>query len=191
VPPPNGPTSPALQAFQALCHEYYTCYVFASKGMENFAKTFPVDLVKYPNQQIYIGNTPPGKAPAQSAMSAAKAVASAQQDGEFQDTIGKALLIRIYAEWDERYRHEIAEEFSVAAKAVRCDLMGDLRRVRHWIVHGKSVVELDVAKIIVVPWKLAAGDAFLISFAMFREFANCINAMLVQIDALYLPKIEQ
>ena len=180
---PNVPTSAALQAFQALCHEYYTCYVFASKGMENFAKTFPVDLAKYPNQQIYIGNTPPGKGPAQSAMSAAKAVASAKQDGEFQDTIGKALLIRIYAEWDERYRHEMAEEFSVKAKAVRCDLMGDLRRVRHWIVHSKSVVELDASKIVVVPWKLTAGDAFLITSAMFREFANCINAMHVQIDA--------
>ncbi len=181
--PPNTPTSTALKAFQALCHEYYTCYVFASQGMEKFAKSFPLDPAKYPNQRIYIGNTAPGEGPAQSEMSAAKAVASAQRDGEFQDTIGKALLIRIYAEWDELYRHQMAEEFSVAAKAVRCDLMGDLRRVRHWIVHSKSIVETDVSKVVVLPWKLPAGDAFRITSAMFREFANCINAMQVQIDA--------
>ena len=173
--------SPALSAFQALCHEYYTCYVFAADGMEKHVVTLPIDPQKYPNQKIYIGHTHPDEGNAQSVMSAAKAAAGAQRDGEFPDIIAKALLIRMYAEWDERYRHQIAEEFSVEPKCVRSDLVGDLRRVRHWIVHSKSVVGADVTKICVLPWKLVEGDALRVTSAMFREFVDCINSMQVKV----------
>jgi len=173
--------SAALSAFQALCHEYYTCYVFAADGMEKHAATLPIDLQKYPNQRIYIGHTHPNEGNAQSVMSAAKAVESARRDGEFPDIIAKALLIRMYAEWNERYRPKIAEEFSVEAKDVRSDLMGDLRHVRNWIVHGKAVVGAEVTKICVLPWKLTEGSTLHVSSAMFREYADCINSMQVQI----------
>lgn len=174
--------SPGLSAFQALCHEYYTCYVFAADGMEKHVATLPIDLQKYPNQKIYIGHTHPNEDNAQSVISAAKAAASAKRDGDFSDIIAKALLIRMYAEWDERYRHQIAEEFTVEAKCVRSNLMGDLRHVRHWIVHGKSVVGASVTKICVLPWKLADGDALRVTSAMFREFADCVNSMQVEVD---------
>jgi hypothetical protein len=174
--------SPALSAFQALCHEYYTCYVFAADGMEKLVATLPFDPQKYPNQKIFIGHTHPNEGKPQSVMSAAKAVASAKRDGEFPDILAKALLVRIYAEWDERFRHEIAQEFSVDAKKVLSDLMGDIRRVRHWIVHGKSVVEADVSEIRVLPWKLSQGDTLHVTSAMFRELADRLNNMQVTIN---------
>jgi hypothetical protein len=172
--------SAALSAFQVLCHEYYTCYVFAASGMEKVVATLPFDPEKYPNQKIYIGHTHPDEGMPQSSMSAAKAVSGAKRDGEFQDILCKALLIRIYAEWDERYRHQIAEEFSVDAKQVLSDLMGDLRRVRHWIVHSKSTIEQDASKILVLPWKLTSGNVLHVTSGMFRELADCINNMQVK-----------
>jgi hypothetical protein len=174
--------SAALKAFQSLCHEYYTCYVFASAGMEKHVDGLPFDPAKYPNQQIYIGHTDPEKGKPQSVMSAAKAAANAKRDGEFQDILGKALMIRIYHEWDERFRHEMAKEFSVEANKVTCDLMGDLRRVRHWIVHNKSIIGPNVIKMRILPWKLKEGGLLHVTSAMFREFADCINNMQVRVN---------
>ena len=175
--------STSLDAFQAMCHEYYTCFVFAAAGMEKFVQTFPLDPKRYPNQQIFIGNTPPNEGGAQSVMSASKAAENAKRDGAFSDILSKSLVVRIYAEWDERYRHDMADEFGVPAPQIRSDLMGDLRRVRHWIVHRKSVIDTDCTKIKVLPWKLAAGETLYLASVMFRELLNCINDMQVEIAA--------
>jgi hypothetical protein len=170
-----------LVSFQTMCHEYYTCYVFASDGMEKLTATIPLDSEKYPDQRIFIGNTPPDQGKAQSVMSAAKAVANAKRDGEFQDILGKSLLIRIYAEWDERYRAQIGQEFGVSAREVQADLMGDLRRIRHWIVHSKSLIGKDAPKVAVLPWQLEVGRDLHVTSAMFRELADCLNTMTVRV----------
>lgn len=173
--------SSALLAFQAKCHEYYTCFALASSGMVHAVSSIQLDPVTYPNQKLFIGHSHPDEGPAQSVMPAEKAVRATQRDGEFQDVIGKALITLLYAEWDEYYRHQMASEFGVSAKDVASDLMGDLRLVRHWVVHCKSVVQSNVKKIKVLPWALHAGDRMHITSGMFRQLADCFNSMQVQI----------
>jgi len=150
--------------------------------MQNFVKRIPLDPQKYPNQRLSIGHADPDEGvPPQSVMSASKAVASAQRDGLFPDILAKALLIRLYAEWDERYRRDIGIEFGVKTSNVTAELMGELRIIRNWIVHKKSIVGTDASKIRVLPWKLKAGSEMQISSAMFRELVDCINTMRVEI----------
>lgn len=174
--------SPSLEKFQAVCHEYYTCFVLSAEGMRSFVQGLPIDPVKYPDQKFFIGNTPPEEGAAQSVMSAAQAHSSAQKNGTFPDIIAKALIIRLYAEWDERYRHEIAKEFGVNAKKVLCDLMGDVRRVRNWIVHSKSVIQNDAEKIVVLPWSVTPKKELRVSVEMLQQLMDSINNMPVKIS---------
>jgi len=173
--------SAALDAFQSSCHELYTCFVFASDGMEKLSQTLPVDESKYPNQKLYIGNMDRGQGPAQSVMSAKKAIESARRDGEFQDMLAKSLLVRLYAEWEEFHRSQIAHEYGVPNDHVLCGLMGELRRVRNWIVHNRSIVKRDVSRISVLPWVLKEGVEMKVSSQMMREFMTCANNMKVDL----------
>lgn len=174
-------TSPALAAFQSTCHEHYTCYVFASSGMEKVAAGLALDAERYPDQKIFIGNGRPDKVPAQSVIFARRAVGASQRDGAFQDTLGKALLTLIYAEWDEYFRHEIAREHSTSAEHISSPLMGEVRLVRQWIAHKKSIVQVNVSKLHVLPWKLEVGQKLLVTSAMFRELIDSVNCMAVEI----------
>lgn len=183
--------SKALEAFQSVCHEYYTCYAFACLGMQQVASSMKLEPDKYPNQRLFVSHRSPDAGHAQSVMNAAKAVQYSQRDGLFPDALAKAFITRMYADWDELYRHEIAREFSAAASWVKADLMGDLRRVRHWIVHGKSRVESDLGKILVLPWQLKDGVELHITSVMFRELADCLNCMQAHISPLTLSESDR
>ncbi|HEY8876494.1 MAG TPA: hypothetical protein VIN03_02950 [Roseateles sp.] len=149
--------------------------------MEKVVSSLPFDPAQYPDQRLFIGNSPPDKGPAQAVMPAAKAVQAAKRDGDFQDILGKSLITLIYAEWDEYYRHRIAAEFAVTAKDVASDLMGDLRLVRNWVIHNKSVVQSNAKNLKVLPWSIQVDDRLHITADMFRQLADCFNGMRVQI----------
>jgi len=102
------------------------------------------------------------------------AVKYSEKDGEYADRIAKAMFVTLYAEWDERFRKMIATECGVAAKQIKSDLMGDVRLVRHWIVHNKSVVNKKRHDLKVLPWQFDAGELKITAdrFAAFMVLVN-------------------
>jgi hypothetical protein len=173
-----------LSKFQERCHHYFTCFTFAAKGLQSVADKFRPGLVEGKNQSLFIGSGHPDEGKAHSKVKLKDAVLSSAKDGVFSDTIAKSIIVTIYSEWEEMYRHKIAEEAGAEAKNIISDLMGDLRIVRNWIVHNKSVVDKDRAKIKVLSWQLQEGHELKVTSEMFSSLIDNINAMTVAAHAV-------
>ena len=171
-----------LSNFQKRCHQYHTCFTFATMGLQNIADQFRDHIVESQDQNLFIGSGHPDENKPQSRISLKEAVIFSEKDGVFSDTLAKSIILAIYTEWDETYRQKIAAEEGVEAKNVMCDLMGDLRFVRHWIVHNKSIVDKNYTKFKILRWHLHQGQELKVSNEMFSGIIDCINTMTVAIN---------
>ena len=172
-------SSPALEEFQRSVHRYFTCFAFATKGFEMVRLSMPA--AESAEQRLFIGNGPPESGSALARIGLAEAHDFLLRDGLFTDAIAKSLLVRIYSEWEEKFRSELAAELGLLAASVTCDLMGDVRLIRNWIVHDKSVVQRDVSRIKVVNWPMKPGDELIITMGRFEELMIEVNRMVVAI----------
>lgn len=172
-------TNQVLAEFQARAHELYTCFVFAAMGFQNVAELLRPQLTGEANQTMLVGNTPPEQGRPQATIRMQDLVAFSSKDGSFTDTLAKSLIVLLYSEWDELYRHRFAKDIAVEASAVRSDLMGDIRQIRNWIVHNKSVIGNKPLK--VLPWQLSAGSLLTISENCFVQFMDQLNEMQVYV----------
>ncbi|MDB9510120.1 hypothetical protein PN499_02715 [Kamptonema animale CS-326] len=178
---PNMNQSVQLSIFKKRCHEYHTCLIFATMGLENIADTFRQSIVEDEDPDLFLVSGNPNENKPHSQIKLKKALMYSQRDGRFSDTLSKSMIVAIYTEWDEVFRQRIAAELESEAKNVMCDLMGDLRFVRHWIVHNKSTVDKNHTKIKVLPWHLHQGQELKVSSQMFSDIINCVNFMSVKI----------
>ncbi|MBD2612334.1 MAG: hypothetical protein RMY62_023595 [Nostoc sp. ZfuVER08] len=136
------------------------------------------------DQKLFIGSGHPDEAKPHSQIRMRDALLYSEKDGVFSDTIAKSIIVAIYSEWDEMYRQKIADEVGVEAKNLASDLMGDLRHVRNWIVHNKSVVDKNHKKIKILPWQLHQGEELKVSSEMFSSLIDAINVMQVAVATI-------
>lgn len=168
-----------LKDFQARGHELYTCFVFAAAGLNKTAETFRSLLTGDPNQTMFVGSTDPAQGICQAKIKVQDLVSFSRKDGLYTDILAKSLIVSLYSEWDELYRHRLANELEVEASAIKADLMGDIRHIRNWIVHNKSIVGKNPLK--VLPWKLTEGSLLTISEKCFEQFMDELNKMDVNV----------
>lgn len=171
-----------LSNFQKRCHQYYTCFIFATMGLQNIADKFKLSIIENQDQSLFIGSGHPDENKTLSQINLKEAVMYSQKDGVFSDTLAKSIIVNIYTEWNENYRQRIGAEVGTEAKNVMCDLMGDLRFVRNCIIHNKSTVDKNCTKFKILGWHLRQGEELKVSNAMFSEILDCINAMTVTIN---------
>lgn len=115
-----------------------------------------------------------------------KYLESSRINGAFSNEIAKAFVCTIYSLWDETYRNLIARDAQVDQKKVYADLMGDLRHIRHCIIHSKSEITNEHEKIKVIKWDLRPGE-LLITESMFKDLIDEINNMPVAIGRFSSP----
>lgn len=109
-------------------------------------------------------------------------VAHSEKNGAFTDILAKTLIVLMYTEWDELHRHNMAQELGVKAGDLKSDLMGDLRHVRHWIVHNKSRVDAKCKAIKLLPWSLSEGEVLNINKEQMAQLMDHINSMQVRVS---------
>lgn len=175
-----------LAEFRLNCQEYYICLKFASTGIRNIAEKLaenkPTSTARLWISEISISDG--GDATTKrnyASISMEKYLASSIDNGAFSNEIAKAFVCTIYSLWDETYRNLIAENAQVDQKQVYADLMGDLRHIRHCIIHSKSTITKEHEKIKVLSWNLQPG-ALVITQKMFADLINQINEMPVGIS---------
>ena len=97
-------------------------------------------------------------------------VEALQKDGEFDNLNNQAFIVFIYQLWDEHYRVEIAKVLGLGSKdEVYCDLLGDLRHIRHSIIHSQAVLDpshLGGLRVLPRTWSLQRGNLSLTSKMM-------------------------
>jgi hypothetical protein len=155
------------------------CYVVASQGLGERADKLIAHGADR-SKTILVGKGHPDLGNFHGSMQVGEFLDSSVRDGLFSDRIAKSFLTAMYAEWDESYRHKVAQEVGVMQNAVQSDLMGDMRLIRHCIVHSKSVVTNEHQRLKELKWELAPGDLRITS-EMFSRLVNQINRMQVLI----------
>ena len=63
------------------------------------------------------------------------------QGGEFENLYSKAFVVFAYQIWEELARPGIARALGVKNANVQCDLMGEWRHLRNWLVHPDEKTE--------------------------------------------------
>lgn len=60
-------------------------------------------------------------------------------DGINQRQLSYSVIVFIFTYWEDEIRPRLAKETGVAAKDVKCEILGDLRCIRNSILHTKGV----------------------------------------------------
>lgn len=106
--------------------------------------------------------------------------------GEFDQLGTKAMLVFMYTLWEETTRGNIADALHVKRSQVRCDLMGDMRHLRNFMVHPSENTKREYAR----------GAVFLPK--IWPEFpedptitASMVHALMEQLNAIFVEIHEE
>jgi hypothetical protein len=173
-------TSQAITDFQHACQKYFVCYTFSAGGLQDYAKKLASHSPDF-DKHVIVGTGHPDEKRWHAAIRIGEAIDSSQADGVFPDKIAKSFVTAMYSEWDEVFRHRVASEIGTNAKAIRSDLMGDLRLIRHCIVHNKSTITHEHERLKELKWQLSPGK-LTITKEMFSSLIDQINTMVVRME---------
>jgi len=171
--------SKAITEFQLTCQRYYICYCLAAIGLEGHAEQL-TKLAPDRTKTMFIGEGHPQDGKFHGSMNIGELLDSSRRHGAFADMIAQSFIVAMYTSWDELYRPAVAAEIGAGPKAVQSDLMGDLRLIRHCIVHKKSVISDEPEGIKELSWKLSPGK-LVVSAAMFQDLIAQINHLAVRV----------
>lgn len=82
-------------------------------------------------------------------------------DGENYRFIGNMALISIYEYWQNSCRNKLAKHHEVNSDKVVSPIFGDLRLLRHSIVHHKGIALSNVERCLIFTWFKADDDIFI------------------------------
>jgi hypothetical protein len=171
----------AITEFQLVCQKYYICYALAAVGLEERADWFVAHKADR-RETLIVSETDPTEENWPASINIGELIDQSQRNGVFSDKIAKSFMTAMYSEWDELYRPRIEAAAGVKKNTAKCDLMGDLRQIRHCVVHKKSVLSRKHTKLRELKWKLSPGE-LRITDDMFETLINQINKrMIVRVE---------
>lgn len=83
------------------------------------------------------------------------------EDGSNYIFIGNMGLIAIYQYWDDHCRKRVAAVLGVEKDQIHCDVFGDMRIIRHSIIHNNGIALPDIIGCKVLDW-FKQGDSIVI-----------------------------
>lgn len=162
-----------MAEFIDQCDEYLMCLHFAAMGISAEGERFKKQGAKK-GQQIWIASDTATKAEFHARMDASDFIEKSARNGYFSNELVKSLLCMIYSLWDETYRHKIAAAANIDAGDIVAPLMGDLRKIRHCIIHNKSEISDKGINFEALNWSLTPGK-LIITENMFIELNDHIR----------------
>ena len=96
------------------------------------------------------------------------------ENGSNWQFIGKMCVITIYQYWEDYFRPEIAKQLGVEKDDIVSDIMGDLRLIRHSIIHRGGVALKEVENCKVLQW-FREGDEISIDENKFKKIIFLIK----------------
>lgn len=113
-------------------------------------------------------------------------VADAVSDrGEFERLYAKAFVVFTYQIWNDVTRNQIADALKLGdPRHVKCDLMGDLRLLRNWLIHPTKEAEEKLfgkSKVLSQSLRLRRNDPGLTA-GMVAVIMRLLNNMQVDVD---------
>lgn len=174
-----------LDEFRSLCQRHYFAYIYTLFGLQiEHEKYKEIYDPVYKDNIIGIGSSFPDaeQRPGKSVigeMRQGELLECLQAGGEFENLIARAFIVFVYQSWDEVFRQRIANTLSITKTNIMCDLMGDLRHIRHIIVHKASIIPEGFSNsLTLLPeiWRLPPGNLN-ISQEMMHSLMEQLNAL--------------
>lgn len=162
-----------MQEFIARYDEYVFCMSFATQGIREQGEKLGRESHSK-QRNLWIGSDLESNQKFHAKINIQDCIEKCKEDGVFSNEIRKSLLCTMYSLWDELYRHEVAEICGVAANNLVCPLMGDLRKLRHCIIHEKSIVSEKGILFEVLGWDLPVGKLN-ITKDLFLDFNDAVR----------------
>ncbi len=95
--------------------------------------------------------------------------------GADQVRLSQAYLVLIYQRWEDHYRGKIARSFGIPKNDVLFPFMGEIRHLRHSVVHNKGVALPEVAKCQHIKF-FKPGDQIFLDGDQFAEVVNHLRS---------------
>lgn len=178
-----------LEEYRTKCQMHYMAFHGVVGGRiaarEQYLRIF---WPEYRNAKFSIGTQLPDgeQAPGRSVVAQTTQGAfleALQPEGMFEQLQASAFVVLVYALWEENYRQKIADAAGVAKNAIACNLMGEIRHVRTWIVHDNSVAPHNgrvKCPMLAQLWEFEPGE-LAITDEMLHSLMEQINALRVDI----------
>lgn len=177
-----------IKAFVAECQKRYIAFNRGTSGRHRQHDLYnQMFKPEFGDRAFFVGTAPPEATPTPGSSTIAQMrqrelLACTVPNGEFDQEHAKALIVLIYQRWEGFFRPRLASALSVPISDLRSLLMGDIRLVRHAIIHKDSVVtKAAIAKMGVLPkiWSLQPG-AVNFTEPMLHSMMEQLNALRVQ-----------
>ena len=169
-----------LDTFRDYCQRQYLACFYAQMGVNYERERFN----PAPANRLTVGSQLPDapQLPGRSVIAEinqSDLYEALKPDGDFCNQHANALVVFIYHLWDDNFRKKIADVLSISKNEVECDLMGDVREIRHRIIHNQSDIPQNLPnklKILSHIWNIAPGEL--------RISSNMIHSLMEQINAI-------
>ncbi|KKW79269.1 hypothetical protein AAV96_08760 [Acinetobacter sp. AG1] len=165
--------------------EFVLCMSFATQGIHKMGQELAKSKFDE-GHQTWVGSNCEENPKMHARMKTTDCIKKCAKNGDFSNEITKSLLCTMYALWDEAYRHHVAEASGHDARYIECPLMGDLRKLRHCIIHQKSIVPESSIDFEILGWRLPPGKLE-ITYEMFLEFNDAVRGEGMKIRAFSPP----
>jgi hypothetical protein len=179
----QGAADVIVRQFIAACEESLVCLVFATRGLEAMHDEALVKDAN-PNQRIWIGSNMETDPRYHASILTSSFLEKSKRDGAFTSDMAKAFLCTLYALWDESCRPALAKLGGCEPRDIKAPLMGDLRKVRHCILHNKSHIPERGLAFEVLSWPAITGE-LVVTRDMFRDLIDAVRSRL-EINAFVL-----
>ena len=97
-----------------------------------------------------------------------------ERNGKNQQFLGAMCLVILYSYWETIFRNKLSEALGLKSKDLLFPIWGDIKTLRHCILHKSRLDKGDIKKIEVLTW-FCEGDEVIIDQGKFR---NLMVAML-------------
>lgn len=170
--------------------EYVVCLSFATKGITQHGEELEKGSFEK-GHRTWIGSDTETSPKFHARIDTAECIEKCKSDGYFSNELAKSILCIMYSMWDEIYRHRLAKITGLEAQYIECPLMGDLRKIRHCIIHNKSIVPDNGIRFEALGWRLPPGKELVVTYKMFLEFNDGVREDKMRIRGWQLPPIMQ
>lgn len=106
-----------------------------------------------------------------------------ERGGQNVRMLSNLCLVLIYQYWEDNYRSKIADQMGIPKNSLNADVMGDLRIMRHSILHHQGVALPEISGCRLLKW-FKEGDEIIVTENQFEEIIKHLGAFLRSLTPL-------
>lgn len=140
----------SLNEFKKFTHRIHNSYALVNSGLELLGEKIEnsSDFDAFGNYEIIDEKS----TQVISSLPNFHIINGLKKDGPISQLVAHGLISWIFYAWEDRFREIIAKEMDVETNDVMCDLIGDIRNLRHKIAHNLGSLGKEVKKFKVITW---------------------------------------